>query len=221
MFSGGLEARYLERLRNEIRSTAWIWTPETVYFGGGTPSQIEPEALARLLDEIPGRPWAEATIEAAPGTITREKAVAWKRAGINRVSLGVQSFNARELARTGRKHTAEIVQAEVAMLRAAGIESINIDLIAGLPHQTEKSWIESLDWLERLGAPHASVYMLEVDQDSRLGNEILTKGARYGASDVPSDDQTAAMSCGRAVIAHGAAPLRDFELRAAGIRVAA
>jgi oxygen-independent coproporphyrinogen-3 oxidase len=191
VFPGGLEARYLERLREEIRGAPWTWKPETVYFGGGTPSQIEPEALAALLQEIPGRPWVEATIEAAPGTITRDKAVAWKRAGVNRVSLGVQSFNSRELARTGRKHTAEVVQTEVAVLREAGIDSISIDLIAGLPHQTRTSWIESLDWLERLGAPHASVYMLEVDQDSRLGSEILAKGARYGAADVPSDDQVA------------------------------
>ncbi|MGD1097776.1 MAG: radical SAM family heme chaperone HemW, partial [Bryobacteraceae bacterium] len=191
VFPRELEACYLERLRTEIRDAAWTWKPETVYLGGGTPSQIEPSALAALLGEIPGRPWAEATIEAAPGTIAPDKAAAWKAAGIDRVSLGVQSFNARELARTGRKHTAEIVKAEVALLREAGIDSINIDLIAGLPHQTRQSWIESLEWLERLGGPHASVYMLEVDQDSRLGSEILARGARYGASDVPSDDQIA------------------------------
>jgi oxygen-independent coproporphyrinogen III oxidase len=191
VFPRELEARYLERLRTEIRDTAWTWKPETVYLGGGTPSQIEPSALAVLLAEIPGRPWVEATIEAAPGTITPDKAAAWKAAGLDRVSLGVQSFNAPELARTGRKHTAEIVESEVAVLREAGIDSINIDLIAGLPHQTRESWIESIEWLERLGVPHASIYMLEIDQDSRLGSEILARGARYGASDVPSDDQIA------------------------------
>src|SRR5580704_12429160 len=101
-----LESRYLERLRAEIRDAAWTWKPETVYLGGGTPSQIEPAALAGLLNEIPGKPWVEATIEAAPSTTTPDRAAAWKAAGINRVSLGVQSFNARELAQTGRKHTA-------------------------------------------------------------------------------------------------------------------
>ena len=130
-------------------------------------------------------------MEAAPGSITAEKAEAWRRAGINRVSLGVQSFVAWELARTGRKHTAETVENDVAILRAAGIESINIDLIAGLPGQTAASWAESLDWVERLNAPHASVYMLEVDDDSRLGQEILLGGKRYGAPDVPSDDAIA------------------------------
>jgi oxygen-independent coproporphyrinogen III oxidase len=188
VFPRDLEARYMNALRGELLGTDWPWTPETVYLGGGTPSQIDPAAI---LAEIPGRPWREATIEAAPGTITAEKASAWRRAGIERVSLGVQSFIARELARTGRKHTAEIVELEVGMLRAAGIESINIDLIAGLPGQTPQSWSESLDWIERLGAPHASVYMLEVDEDSRLGREILLGGARYSASDVPCDDRIA------------------------------
>src|SRR5579883_821532 len=98
---------------------------------------------------------------------------------------GVQSC---QPGRSGRKHQAETVKDEASMLRAAGIESINIDLIAGLPGQTRESWKESLDWVEKIGAPHASVYMLEVDDDSRLGQEILLGGKRYGASDVPSED---------------------------------
>ena len=191
VFPASLEPRYIETLSAEVRGTAWPWTPETVYLGGGTPSQIDPEALASLLAAIPGRPWIEATIEVAPGTITPEKAGAWRAAGIDRVSLGVQSFVTRELARTGRKHTAEIVESDVGVLRAAGIQAINVDLIAGLPGQTRQSWASSLDWVERLGVPHASVYMLEVDEDSRLGREILIKGARYGASDVPQDDEIA------------------------------
>jgi oxygen-independent coproporphyrinogen-3 oxidase len=188
-----LESRYVETVLRELRQTAWPWTPETVYFGGGTPSGMDPAALAGWLAAVPGFPWSEATIEAAPGSIDAAKAEAWVRAGINRVSLGVQSFIDRELARTGRKHTAAIVESDVAVLRAAGIESISVDLIAGLPGQTEASWIESLNWVERLDVPHASIYMLEVDEDSRLGREILLGGKRYGASDVPGDDQIAAM----------------------------
>src|SRR5208282_320662 len=88
-----LEAQYLASLRTEIQNTQWTWTPETVYLGGGTPSLIDPEALAHLLGMIPGGPpgskWTEATMEAAPGTITQEKASAWRSAGVNRVSLGV------------------------------------------------------------------------------------------------------------------------------------
>ncbi len=188
VFPRDLEARYIEAVRDELRRAEWQWAPGTVYLGGGTPSLIDPSVF---LDLVPGRPWREATLEAAPGGITADRVAPWVRAGINRVSLGVQSFVQRELARTGRKHTAEIVASEVAILRAAGIESINIDLIAGLPGQSRRSWAESLDWLERIGAPHASVYMLEVDDDSRLGHEILLGGKRYGASDVPSDDEIA------------------------------
>jgi oxygen-independent coproporphyrinogen-3 oxidase len=190
-----LEPKYLASLRAEIAGTQWPWTPETVYLGGGTPSQIDPEALVPVLNAIPGRPgeqkWLEATMEAAPGTITIEKARAWRRAGINRVSLGVQSFVGQELARTGRKHDARIVEREVALLREAGIERISLDLIAGLPSQTEASWKASLDYVERLGVPHVSVYMLEIDEDSRLGRELIAGGPRYGAADVPSDDAIA------------------------------
>jgi oxygen-independent coproporphyrinogen-3 oxidase len=103
----------------------------------------------------------------------------------------VQSFIAKELARTGRKHTAQIVQHEIAILCEAGITNFNVDLIAGLPGQTRESWSESLDWVEKLQAPHVSVYMLEVDDDSRLGSEILALGKRYGAPDVPGEDQVA------------------------------
>jgi oxygen-independent coproporphyrinogen-3 oxidase len=188
-----LESRYVETVLDELRRTAWPWTPETIYLGGGTPSAMDPAALASWLTAIPGRPWREATIETAPGSIDAAKAEAWARSGINRVSLGVQSFIDRELARTGRKHTAAVVENDVAILRAAGIESISVDLIAGLPGQTESSWTESLNWVERLDVPHASIYMLEVDEDSRLGREILLGGKRYGASDVPGDDQIAAM----------------------------
>lgn len=186
-----LEPRYIAALRAEIRSAEWPWIPETVYLGGGTPSQMDSGVLASLLAEIPGRDWAEATIEAAPGGITPETARHWAHSGLNRVSLGVQSFVTRELTRTGRKHTAAIVEQEASVLRAAGIQNFNIDLIAGLPGQTPASWAESLDWVERIAPPHVSIYMLEVDDDSRLGAEILAFGKRYGAADVPNEDQIA------------------------------
>ena len=100
----------------------------------------------------------------------------------------VQSFVNEELRRTGRRHTAEIVASEVSILRDAGITNINIDLIAGLPGQTHATWQISLEWLELLDPPHVSVYMLEVDEDSNLGREILVGGGRYGAHDVPTDE---------------------------------
>ncbi len=191
VFPRGTQSRYLRALAAEIDRHAWQFRPETVYIGGGTPGNMEIAELEPILARIPGRPWLEATIEAAPGAIAPERARAWAVAGINRVSLGVQSFVGAELARTGRRHTAETVAADVAVLRQAGIAEINIDLIAGLPGQCEVSWRESLAWVARLAPEHVSVYMLEVDDGSRLGREILAGGTRYGAPAVPSDDLVA------------------------------
>jgi oxygen-independent coproporphyrinogen-3 oxidase len=186
-----VEAQYPDALIREIESANWEWVPETVYLGGGTPSALDPDTLHRILAAVPGKPWREATIEAAPGSFTGETARRWVHAGIHRVSLGVQSFIRPELARTGRKHIAETVVADVANLRAAGLDNFNLDLIAGLPGQTAASWAESLEWIERLAPPHVSVYMLEVDEDSRLGRELLLGGVRYGAGDVPGNDAIA------------------------------
>ena len=187
-----LEARYAAALGTEIRAHEWQWTPQTLYLGGGTPSAMEPAVFQETLRDLPGRPWAEATVEAAPGSLTPERVAAWMEAGINRASLGVQSFVKAELARTGRKHDAAIVRHDVELLRANGIHNINLDLIAGLPGQTADSWKASLEGVLSLEAPHVSVYMLEVDDESRLGSEIILGGKRYGASDVPGDDQIAA-----------------------------
>ena len=191
VFPRELEPRYLAGLRREIERHAWDWQPQTIYLGGGTPSLIDPDALCALLEAVPGKPWSEATLEAAPGTLAPERIAAWCASGINRVSLGVQSFVPREIARTGRKHSAQIVEQELTLLRARGIENINIDLIAGLSGQTASSWSESLDWIERLAPPHVSVYMFEIDEDSRLGHEVLLNGKRYGAPEIPPEDMTA------------------------------
>src|SRR5579864_6046709 len=125
----GLEREYLQALSAEIAAQHWSWQPETIYLGGGTPSRMEASDLDRILSAIPGKPWREATIEVAPGAVTPERAAGWARAGLNRASLGVQSFVQRELARTGRKHTSEIVAREVEVLRQAGLSNFNIDLI--------------------------------------------------------------------------------------------
>lgn len=191
VFPPAFVERYLTALRAEIGGFEWPWQPETLYAGGGSPGLLDPDSLEALLACVPGRPWAEATIEAPPGCITPDRAARWAAAGLNRVSLGVQSFVTSELARTGRRHTAQTVAGEVAILRRAGIANFNIDLIAGLPGQTPDGWRDSLEWVDRLGAPHVSVYMLEIDEDSRLGREVLESGGRYGAKDVPSPEATA------------------------------
>jgi oxygen-independent coproporphyrinogen-3 oxidase len=110
------------------------------------------------------------------------------RCGVNRVSLGVQSFVDREAAAVGRLHKRTTVLDDISRLRAAGITNINIDLIAGLPHQTAESWEISLGESIATDVPHISVYMLEVDEDSRLGSELLAGGARYHAHFVPNEE---------------------------------
>jgi oxygen-independent coproporphyrinogen-3 oxidase len=136
-------------------------------------------------------PRAEITVECAPGTLTAATVAALRECGVNRVSLGVQSMFDREAAAVGRRHTRAVVLEDIARLRAAGIANINIDLIAGLPHQTAASWRESIDAVLVTGVPHVSVYMLEVDGDSRLGRELIAGGARYHAHFVPNEDATA------------------------------
>jgi oxygen-independent coproporphyrinogen-3 oxidase len=191
VFPAELQARYLERLLKEIGGHEWRWTPETVYLGGGTPGSMPAEALRAVLALVPGRPWKEATLEAAPGAVDADAVRAWADCGINRVSLGVQSFVEEELRRTGRRHTAEGVERDVALLRGAGLTNINVDLIAGLPAQTEAGWRGSLEWIERLEPPHVSVDMLEVDEDSRLGRELLSGGGRFSAGAVPAEEKIA------------------------------
>ncbi len=134
---------------------------------------------------------AEITVECAPGTLTNSLIETLLRAGANRVSLGVQSFVDQEAQSVGRLHKRATVLEEVARLREAGLHNINIDLIAGLPYQTTESWTISLAEAIALGAPHASVYMLEVDEDSRLGRELIAGGARYHAHFVPDDEAAA------------------------------
>ena len=167
---------------------------DTVYFGGGTPSLLEPGQLHRILNTIRGTlgpEFEEVTLEADPETVESEKAAAWASAGINRASFGVQSFSDKELAAAGRMHRRADVYRAVPILRDAGIRNISFDLIAGLPYQTKQSWKQSLDELIGLGPEHISVYLLEVDEGSRLGKELLAGGTRYSAGKVPDEDEMA------------------------------
>ncbi len=191
VFPRDLIGPYVEGLRAEIRGAEFPSEPDTLYLGGGTPSLLEPAELSAILEALPAKQWREATIEAAPGTISAEKAGGWARLGINRVSLGVQSFVPKVASAAGRRHTPEQVAAEIEMLAREGITNINIDLISGLAHETAETWETSLNWLLRLAPPHVSVYMLEVDDESRLGEELRSGGRRYGAASVPTEDEIA------------------------------
>jgi len=187
----------------------------SIYFGGGTPTILEVAQLDRIFVTISQNfqvePGAEITVECAPGTLTPGMLEAFTRWGVNRVSLGVQSFVDQEAASVGRLHKRETVLDDIARLRDAGISNINVDLIAGLPHQTRESWERSLDELIATGVPHASVYMLEVDEDSRLGRELIAGGQKYHAHFVPDDDLMAEFyetACGRL----NAAGIEQYEI---------
>ena len=168
---------------------------DSIYLGGGTPSVVPPALLQLLFvalrDEFEVSQDAEVTVECAPGQAGDDFLQAARDAGVNRLSFGVQSFVDREAAVTGRLHNREIALNDLRRAREAGIGRLNVDLIAGLPSQSAASWNESLQVLAETGVTHSSVYMLEVDEDSRLGRELLAGGGRYHADSVPSDDQIA------------------------------
>ena len=170
-------------------------TADSIYLGGGTPSILDAGQLLRIFaavrDQFSITSDAEITVECAPGTLTPALIETLLQCGVNRVSLGVQSFVDQEAQSVGRLHKRSTVLEEIGRLREAGLANINIDLIAGLPHQTEESWALSVSETIATGVPHASVYMLEVDEDSRLGRELIAGGARYHAHFVPDDDATA------------------------------
>jgi oxygen-independent coproporphyrinogen-3 oxidase len=201
VFSAAMFESYVQHVCCDIASAAQLAQEldcildreiDSVYVGGGTPSTLAPSQLQRILEAVRENfdveRNAELTVECAPGTVSDEMLAVLCRCGVNRVSLGVQSFMDKECKSVGRLHTRAITLADIARLRAAGIGSISVDLIAGLPHQTEESWGVSLQETLATGVPHVSIYMLEVDEDSRLGSELLAGGSRYHAHFVPDED---------------------------------
>lgn len=206
VFPESYHEKYVDRLIEDLgRARAWAGgqralLPEVVdsiYLGGGTPGILSPALLRRLFSALRREfivlPSAEVTLESAPGQLgdaTLDTAV---ESGVNRISFGVQSFIDKEAAVSGRLHTRQAALKDISRARERGISSLNIDLIAGLAHQTPDSWKESLEVLVGTGVPHASVYMLEVDEDSRLGREVLAHGSRYHAAAIPQEDEVAEM----------------------------
>ncbi|HKR32796.1 MAG TPA: radical SAM family heme chaperone HemW [Terriglobales bacterium] len=204
VFSRELMGSYIARLREEIvgaealanqLGAAFDPQVDSIYLGGGTPTTLSPEHLKEIFSIIRGEfeiaPDAEITVEAAPGTLNADIMEVLADSGVNRVSLGTQSFVDPEIRSVGRLHTAAGALADIEGLREFGIANINVDLIAGLPHQTSESWRHSLQQFASTGVPHASVYILEVDEDSRLGRELIAGGSRYHAHAVPDSDLAA------------------------------
>jgi putative oxygen-independent coproporphyrinogen III oxidase len=204
VFSPAVFERYVDRICADITNAPRLAEQmggrferaiDSVYLGGGTPTVLDVAQLERVFVTI-RQNFAlahdtEITVECAPGTLTPAILDVLVRCGVNRVSLGVQSFVDAEAAAVGRLHKRATLADDIKHLRATGIRNINIDLIAGLPHQTVESWQFSLTETMAAEVPHVSVYMLEVDEDSRLGRELIAGGTRYHAHFVPDEDATA------------------------------
>lgn len=166
---------------------------ETVYFGGGTPSLLPPDAISALLTSLrdafhvtPSRDDVEVTLEANPEDVTRESATAWRRAGVNRVSLGAQSFDDRVLRWMHRSHDGARIGDAVRALRAAGIENVSLDLIFALPAELQRDWERDLDQALALLPSHLSLYGLTVEARTPLARWISR-----GATSTPDDERYA------------------------------
>ena len=178
----------------ELRSALLAEPPvaETLYLGGGTPSLLPPDLVSRLVGTSRSRHAltadAEVTLEANPGTVTPEKLAGYRDAGVNRLSLGVQSFDDRMLTLLGRVHTAQEARATVAAARAAGFDNIGLDLIHSLPGQTPEEWREELQQAVTLGPEHLSAYGLTVEEGTPF--HLLRQEGRLP---LPDDDAGALM----------------------------
>jgi oxygen-independent coproporphyrinogen-3 oxidase len=171
---------------------AWAASPglDTIYFGGGTPSRLDPASivnlLARFRSDRPLAADAEITLEANPEDVTGARTSTWLEAGVNRISLGAQSFHPEVLAWMHRTHSAPAIGEAVAALRAAGVKDLSLDLIYGLPRVLRRNWAADLDWALELEPEHLSLYGLTVEPRTPLG-----RWTARGES-TPVDEETAA-----------------------------
>jgi oxygen-independent coproporphyrinogen-3 oxidase len=195
LFDAALKARYVDALIAEIHraggAEAQRLTADTIYFGGGTPSLLEPEEIARIIEACDASFFLsserEVTLEANPETVSEERLAAYRLAGINRLSYGVQSFREDELRRLSRLHSADRARRAVVEARAAGFDNVSLDLMMWLPEQQVIQWLESVDAAIELAPEHLSLYLLEVYPNAPLKDEM----ARARWSQAPDDDAVA------------------------------
>ena len=165
---------------------------DTAFFGGGTPTLVEAgfiaEALARARALLPFRDDAEITLEGNPGTLTPGKLAAYRSAGVNRLSLGAQSFDDGLLKSLGRIHSAAQIGEAVAMAREAGLSNLNLDLMYALPGQDGQRWRDTLAEAIALNVPHISAYSLIVEEGTPMAGRV-----ERGEAILPGDDEAVAM----------------------------
>lgn len=167
----GVPEAYVDALVRELSRFApeAPLQPDTLYFGGGTPSLLRPEQAKQLIDAARPMPGAEITLEANPETVTEESLAGFREAGVNRISFGVQSARDTQLRTLGRPHTAKQARAAFAAARRAGFANISGDIMLALPHYTEAEFDETLELIEGGGATHISAYLLKIEPDSAFG----------------------------------------------------
>jgi len=171
----GLWEAYLKALLSEISKRGDKRGADTLYIGGGTPSIIPPQDIARILSEVQKAFWPslkEITIEANPEGVSLPKVREWKAMGINRISLGVQSWKEEELKQLGRIHTTEESRRAISTLRSVGFYNISIDLIWGKPHDTPKHWEKNLTETVNLEIPHISAYAFTPENGTPFGEAV-------------------------------------------------
>jgi oxygen-independent coproporphyrinogen-3 oxidase len=188
LFDAALKEQYVAALLREIATQGDGSPADTIYFGGGTPSLLEPGEIASIIETCRNSfavaPDAEITMEANPETVTPERLAGFREAGVNRLSFGVQSFLDEELQRLSRLHSSSRAAEAFAMARRAGFDNISLDLMMWLPQQTIAQWLESVDALIALGPDHASLYILELYPNAPLRDAM----ARSKWSLAPDDD---------------------------------
>jgi oxygen-independent coproporphyrinogen-3 oxidase len=188
LFDAALKEQYVAALLREIAAQGDGSPADTIYFGGGTPSLLEPAEIASIIEtcrhHFAVALDAEITMEANPETVTPERLVGFREAGVNRLSYGVQSFRDEELQRLSRLHSASRAAEAFAMARRVGFDNISLDLMMWLPQQTIAQWLESVDALIALGPDHASLYILELYPNAPLRDTM----ARSKWSLAPDDD---------------------------------
>ena len=194
LFDADLKTRYVDALVSEIcqqKSEISASPADTIFFGGGTPSLLEPDEIARIIDACRAvfalAEDAEITMEANPESVTEARLAAYRRVGVNRLSVGVQSFREDELRRLSRLHSADRARAACAEARAAGFDNLSLDLMMWLPEQRLSEWLESIDAAIALEPEHLSLYMLEVYPNAPLKDDM----ARAQWSQAPDDDVAA------------------------------
>ena len=188
LFDPALKDRYVRALACEVAASGRGEAVDTIYFGGGTPSLLEPEEIGRLIGACRGAfevaPGTEVTLETNPETVTAERLELFRGAGVNRISFGVQSFRDSELQRLGRLHSAERARLAFAAARRAGFDNVSLDLMMWLPQQSPADWRDSVEQLIELSPDHASLYILELYPNAPLKEDM----ARSGWSLAPDDD---------------------------------